>query len=65
MTTNDNKKPFKPTFYVFAQHGDKTELAGVAYKHKKGKGMLLIIKDVRYVAFPPKAKPKGGKDAET
>lgn len=60
--TNDNQRPFKPTLYVFAQHGDKTELAGVAFRHKKGTGFYLTMKGIRSAVFPPKAKPQKGKD---
>lgn len=58
--TNDNNSPFTPTFYVFAQCGERTELSGVAFRNKKGKGFYLIMKGVRYLPFP-RAKPKNGK----
>lgn len=59
MTTNDENKP---AFYIFDE-SNKNRL-GVAFRHKKGSGINLLIGMVRYVAFPPRRKKTKKEDED-
>lgn len=51
----DFKKPQKPVAYhIFLEGPEGNRYAGVAYRHKKGSGIGLVIGGMRYVAFEPK-----------
>jgi len=55
---NPSSKPKQaPDFYVFqaGSAGRVDQLAGVAFVHRSGHGLALMIDGKRYVAFPPKA----------
>ncbi len=55
------EKQNKPAFYVFTEdESGERKRVGMAYKHKKGNGLNLVIGNARYVAFPPKVKSETG-----
>jgi hypothetical protein len=58
MTTETQIETKKnPDFYVFVKGADgKNYRAGAVFNHTKGDGFNIVIGEVTYAAFPPKAK---------
>ena len=55
MTNETTQTKAKPTFYIFAKDEEgNNQRIGAAFAHKKGKGLNIIINEMRLVAFPPK-----------
>lgn len=54
MTNETTTSKVKPAFYIFLTDEEgNNQRVGAAFFHKKGKGMNIVINDMRLVAFPP------------
>lgn len=55
MSNDTTQSKVRPAFYIFTKDEEgNNQRIGAAFAHKKGKGLNIIINDLRLVAFPPK-----------
>jgi hypothetical protein len=55
MSNDTTQTKAKPAFYIFTKDEEgNNQRIGAAFAHKKGKGLNIVINELRLVAFPPK-----------
>lgn len=55
MSNDSTQTKTKPAFYIFTKDEEgNSQRIGAAFAHKKGKGLNIVINEMRLVAFPPK-----------
>jgi hypothetical protein len=55
-TATENKAKKIPDFTIFVKEGEKNKQVGAVFNHGKGGGFNILIGNVRYTAFPTRAK---------